>query len=120
MAFAPAAPGRPHERAFHKRSTLMRSLDGDPKDLGEPSVGLPVIHDEIAVHQATTDPEGRSAALESQHRAGKGAVGDCKRYLARNVVDDFVPDEDALGIGARRSDEHTSELQSLMRISYAV
>src|SRR3546814_5930147 len=50
-----------------------------------------------------------------QHAAANGAV---KRAAAA----DRAPDRDLDGIGRRefRSEEHTSELQSLMRISYAV
>src|SRR3546814_3458140 len=42
------------------------------------------------------------------HEADGGAVGD--------LLGSGIP----LGVLARRSEEHTSELQSLMRISYAV
>src|SRR3546814_4108305 len=35
-------------------------------------------------------------------------------------VDRFIIGDTGLGIGKLRSEEHTSELQSLMRISYAV
>src|SRR3546814_9236182 len=45
------------------------------------------------------------------HRA-EGERGDSARYPRTNVV--------ARREGGRRSEEHTSELQSLMRISYAV
>src|SRR3546814_8201616 len=48
------------------------------------------------------------------------------RFLALRISNgrpsnaDRDQDFRSLGIGSRRSDEHTSELQSLMRISYAV
>src|SRR3546814_8454878 len=44
------------------------------------------------------------------------ALANCARYLAR---DDDVSVAEGL-LGAARSEAHTSELQSLMRISYAV
>src|SRR3546814_1853796 len=52
--------------------------------------------------------------------SGKSAVA--QRFEARGV---FVADADvaareAVAVGSERSEEHTSELQSLMRISYAV
>src|SRR3546814_7843255 len=43
-------------------------------------------------------------------------AGPCKR-----VEDDFIwPAQEFDHLGCQRSEEHTSELQSLMRISYAV
>src|SRR3546814_6731162 len=49
--------------------------------------------------------------LQGQRRHGAGRLPDPprRRAIARQAAD-----------GAARSDEHTSELQSLMRISYAV
>src|SRR3546814_3666221 len=40
-------------------------------------------------------------------------------YVGRGNLDRHCA-QSARGIGSRRSEEHTSELQSLMRISYAV
>src|SRR3546814_1535203 len=50
----------------------------------------------------------RSAAGAPRHRGGRGGVGQ------------RAPPAGASGGGGARSEEHTSELQSLMRISYAV
>src|SRR3546814_4237377 len=47
-------------------------------------------------------------------KLGMRAMGSCEVHYE----DVFVPDEDVLGEPGR-SEEHTSELQSLMRISYA-
>src|SRR3546814_7335202 len=62
---------------------------------------------------------GRVQSLSAQH-----AGGDTLRTrLVRRGGDDRLVDGDVRGggLGARRrSEEHTSELQSLMRISYAV
>src|SRR3546814_8750629 len=41
-------------------------------------------------------------------------------HIVSNVVGELAPDRDALDALFARSEEHTSELQSLMRISYAV
>src|SRR3546814_10099523 len=40
-----------------------------------------------------------------------------RALLARQGIPQMI---EAIGLGGRRSEEHTSELQSLMRISYAV
>src|SRR3546814_8749886 len=50
-------------------------------------------------------PIGPASAADAGHRAGLAHAGE--RLLARQPA-------------VRRSEEHTSELQSLMRISYAV
>src|SRR3546814_4105869 len=49
-----------------------------------------------------------------QAMAAADAVGDAMRELARSAYDA------GLSVASHRSEEHTSELQSLMRISYAV
>src|SRR3546814_3095280 len=54
---------------------------------------------------------GRGVAIDGDAREG-GAVGGVERGLEKGGFD--------RGIGEHRSEEHTSELQSLMRISYAV
>src|SRR3546814_7832761 len=54
---------------------------------------------------------GDIAVVEMEVRTADRGRGDTQDRIAR--IDDF-------GIGDGRSEEHTSELQSLMRISYAV
>src|SRR3546814_8797208 len=55
----------------------------------------------------------RAAAAEFRVEAGLGvAHGDHDLAYSRNL--------DAVGLSVERSEEHTSELQSLMRNSYAV
>src|SRR3546814_2878863 len=59
---------------------------------------------------------------------GKTAAAGCRRYIAVEAVHIERADiqrhaagaREATAVAARRSEEHTSELQSLMRISYAV
>src|SRR3546814_959852 len=72
-------------------TTLFRSSRRSPPPFGTRAVG--------PVHPG-------SAALQ------RGALHDLRVVVA---ADDVFPE-----IDARRSEEHTSELQSLMRISYAV
>src|SRR3546814_3934464 len=55
----------------------------------------------------------RAGNLGLGHVAGRHAVAGVGRV---GIVDDAVP----VVRGRQRSEEHTSELQSLMRISYAV
>src|SRR3546814_2880098 len=57
-----------------------------------------------ASHEA---PEATAHALKSASRAPAGRPGQPKSYAVKPRI-------------RRRSEEHTSELQSLMRISYAV
>src|SRR3546814_6597077 len=54
-------------------------------------------------------PTGGSSSSGTLSSPASGASGSCFRIS-----------EDPLGICSARSEEHTSELQSLMRISYAV
>src|SRR3546814_7819169 len=85
-----------------------------------------------AVIRAAVVREGRTAILEVEMNAGKANRARINRSplprareiigLIRTVV--FSPEDLTLVKGdpsdRRRSEEHTSELQSLMRISYAV
>src|SRR3546814_1263014 len=87
------------------------------------------IHGRIAVAQ---QPVARVASSQALEAAGTGGAGDQGQYLA-----DHAGHARVLGLGhghrhaaalgqviavkrPQRSEEHTSELQSLMRISYAV
>src|SRR3546814_2831084 len=78
---------------------------------------------ELAVHNAKRLQEPGSAATTQM---GAYKVG--KPYQIANVWyyphEDYTYDESGIaswyGPGFHRSEEHTSELQSLMRISYAV
>src|SRR3546814_3202661 len=59
---------------------------------------------------------GRKGLARRLPRAGARDVGPAGRY----GDDRLVEKRDAADFGVTRSEEHTSELQSLMRISYAV
>src|SRR3546814_8476487 len=57
----------------------------------------------------SSPPRGQGEARISQTRTSRGAREDARRAALPGTGDE-----------GRRSEEHTSELQSLMRISYAV
>src|SRR3546814_1168694 len=86
--------------------------------------GLPVLEGAMGLLEGLADPahlrrrvRGREAAAEEA-----GAVRRARRQGKVHVnpgLDQRIPHEDG-GLFVRRSEEHTSELQSLMRISYAV
>src|SRR3546814_6509260 len=61
------------------------------------------------------EPDVRHIGLQSRDEGGKATR---RRDLAR--ADPNHPARLAIAAAAERSEEHTSELQSLMRISYAV
>src|SRR3546814_2658571 len=48
------------------------------------------------------------------------SIGSPTAYTAKNTTTETASSTNRLWISLRRSEEHTSELQSLMRISYAV
>src|SRR3546814_10919435 len=64
---------------------------------------------------------GRAAQSTCDRIDRKGSCGPSSPHPARKRVDDerSTPRR-SVGASAQRSEEHTSELQSLMRISYAV
>src|SRR3546814_9914922 len=81
-----------------------------------PVPGLPEIH----LHKAVpASGVGRLAGDEAPYWAHYWAGG---LALARYILDhpERVAGRRVLDLGAGRSEEHTSELQSLMRTSYAV
>src|SRR3546814_1478443 len=73
-------------------------------------------------------PDTRKPSAEKKHDRGWGRrrmryPASEKLEIIRIVEQSHLPAKrtlDKLGIARRRSEEHTSELQSLMRISYAV
>src|SRR3546814_7594472 len=70
------------------------------------------------VDQSQTDfLKGRSLALDAAKRALEGAGFALPGPIYRLRFDENIPLQSK---GDRRSEEHTSELQSLMRLSYAV
>src|SRR3546814_4714317 len=100
---------------------LFRSGDGDGAGLGEPlrlrQVGREVEVGEEDLALAQAGDLGRLRLLHLHHhlRLGKD-VGRGADDLGTGGVVVVIGAADALA----RSEEHTSELQSLMRISYAV
>src|SRR3546814_1991362 len=75
--------------------------------------------------------EAAGRAIFGRHIGERRAVGEAEAVEAGAVIFDEAPDdalgaqhlrrgEHEVGRGHARSEEHTSELQSLMRISYAV
>src|SRR3546814_10808428 len=65
------------------------------------------------------DPERTCSVIARQRREGRDEtlLGDVERGIG---VADMSPNQPVHGLAVARSEEHTSELQSLMRISYAV
>src|SRR3546814_3146069 len=73
-------------------------------------VGLIVKMDDIGLHMAKRGSRGRQ-------EVGRGLVALMPRLLGALAT---IGTAAMLWVGGQRSDEHTSELQALMRISYAV
>src|SRR3546814_3744309 len=73
-----------------------------------------IVDEEVRIHLQTTDLEVQPGSGE-RHR-------DCEQLLrnGRDPFDDPEPISDVGRVRKMRSEEHTSELQSLMRTSYAV
>src|SRR3546814_2268872 len=76
-----------------------------------------------AVQGSQSDEEMAEDAVDP----GDAIVVEASRRLPGAVIGDIPPDQQlgpadirAYGVSSIRSEEHTSELQSLMRISYAV
>src|SRR3546814_9557525 len=63
----------------------------------------------------------RDVGIAVREHARRHRPGGCERYFAEGF-EDFAADIELrlFGVPGIRSEEHTSELQSLMRISYAV
>src|SRR3546814_9687181 len=88
--------------------------------------GHPRPHEQVGDAEAEVDDMGLGAANDQRRRHLPGAPGDGTR--ARSEQDELRADclfklaahQGRSRIALVRSEEHTSELQSLMRISYAV
>src|SRR3546814_1385994 len=89
----------------------------DLREGGQAAVARRIAHLRRALEQAGMQVEHvariglapRRAAQQQRHLA----IGD-------GLLGQIVIDDDGMGTVVARSEEHTSELQSLMRISYAV
>src|SRR3546814_4866362 len=94
-----------------KRQFVEGNLDKVLNEEPRPGASRKLPGKEEALLVATacsSPPEGRAPPDDRVAGRGDGAVDRSRRPLARD------------GTSAPRSEEHTSELQSLMRISYAV
>src|SRR3546814_6296585 len=91
--------------------TRSSDLDLHAGDLG---------HEDLApLHQRQARQHEVDALLQGDPGAGHVGVGD--RQAVAAVGDQLAEEwDDAAARAQHRSEEHTSELQSLMRISYAV
>src|SRR3546814_10879063 len=83
-------------------------------------------HDPAAVVGQPEEVVGAQAGLDVLEgdvidllTVGEGVV-EVAEHLGRGRTDVDLLEADPQGVGQPRSEEHTSELQSLMRISYAV
>src|SRR3546814_1128272 len=100
--------------------------------VGWPGCGDLAVHDFASRHRARSEPEESRDLRKGQHarrrgaekapgsRADGGGVAGDPAAIARGTGAGFEPDQGTQIAGHRRSEEHTPELQSLMRISYAV
>src|SRR3546814_3578472 len=70
----------------------------------------------VAALDAVTDALSRMLGQEAKARPGRQHVLDAAYFARVEAIQLTVAHDDGIG----RSEEHTSELQSLMRISYAV
>src|SRR3546814_2352201 len=82
-------------------------------------VAVAVKVDRDARH-VTIDFTGSSATLPDNFNAPLPVVRAAVLYVLRTMLDDPIPMNEGCLAPVTRSEEHTSELQSLMRISYAV
>src|SRR3546814_4441665 len=105
--FAYFHPNMPHEPLIFVEVALVDGMSG----------GVLALLDESA---PSTDPNAANTAIfYSISNAQRGLAGiSFGNFLIKRVVD--VLSHELPNLQAYRSEEHTSELQSLMRISYAV
>src|SRR3546814_6494254 len=103
------------------RDGAAKMSKSDPSDMSR--INLTDDSDTIAqkVRKAKTDPEPLPETLEGldSRPEAKNLVG-IYAALAGRETQEVLSEFAGQGFGAFRSEEHTSELQSLMRISYAV
>src|SRR3546814_4731350 len=74
-------------------------------------------HDELVASEARYDVVGPNHVFETPRHLFKQRVAG---GMTISIIDRLEPVEVEIVKGHERSEEHTSELQSLMRISYAV
>src|SRR3546814_4462946 len=109
-------PPRPTRTATRFADTTLFRSSIDQAD-------LEIARESVMLQTIVTDDEV-NIVIAQQHLCGSHAVRCDHHRTARALSDQqrFVAAGGGIGIGAhrKRSEEHTSELQSLMRISYAV
>src|SRR3546814_1232373 len=99
-------------------TTLFRSVPGRVEAPGSVIEALAGDVDIVRIEHAVDEPRRHIAGREP-----RGAADDVIEQPHRRVVARFlavIMAQHISGQRAQRSEEHTSELQSLMRISYAV
>src|SRR3546814_7017520 len=109
-------------------TTLFRSHGGFGEDLGiGADVDLQILRPHAFGDQRLLERRRRLAARNdgADHRADlflqrRADRARARRIAARALLDHPLDRREGEGDAAGRSEEHTSELQSLMRISYAV
>src|SRR3546814_6328742 len=74
----------------------------------------------VETARATGRVEAHNTAIARIPSLGTVALGDDVEIGAGSTIDRGTIAATTVGRGTKRSEEHTSELQSLMRISYAV
>src|SRR3546814_1902052 len=78
---------------------------------------MPQTGDNVAADHGVDRADQDAFALRSQQRA---AAAQASGFFAEEIIPVTAPGARRGQTGVVRSEEHTSELQSLMRISYAV
>src|SRR3546814_6097212 len=100
-------------------------LKGVPEEFLDNGVGGPETEGQAGVEDALASLRADLEAATQEALYAKAETQNVRRRMEKDVQDarhyaatGFA--RDVLSISANRSEEHTSELQSLMRISYAV
>src|SRR3546814_6469352 len=81
---------------------------------GTPEAVIKTLRDAAVV--ALKDPK----VIEALEKQGAAPSGNTPEEFAKEIKEQYEWAKDVVAKGNIRSEEHTSELQSLMRISYAV
>src|SRR3546814_4494517 len=106
----------------------IKSRRGRSPDLRRRVCGLTVGHPWAIALRVRGSRRRTTRLLQDPARPSSARRHDPHALQVRRTVGDVGPDQERLAVachqlreaGAARSEEHTSELQSLMRISYAV
>src|SRR3546814_6819614 len=106
----------------HGVFAILRAAADAQKARAEPTrFGVAVVSDDPAFEQDAGEQQWRQRlAVERLLAQIGGAHLADHRALAQQIVEPLALDHREPAVVARRSEEHTSELQSLMRLSYAV